>query len=132
MLIKNMDEGVLANGTMGRVIDFVDPTTHAGGAALDKNDKTKPKPSAGEKWPIVQFVLADGSQREMLMARESWYVFPPRSQRRSSLSYRKVELPNGEIQVSRSQVSFSGTHFSIVYSPFPVPVDSRVGYEYRE
>lgn len=106
MLIKNMDE-TLVNGSMGKVVRFQDQGAFredtpagemvevngggigagAGGAA------TKKKPgSTGVVWPIVSFVVPGShTAREVMIQPESF----------------KVELPNGEVQVSRIQVGFS-------------------------
>ena len=49
----------------------------------------------GPKWPVVEFLIRQGShtaKRRMMMIPELW----------------KVELPNGEIQVSRTQVRRAG------------------------
>ncbi len=107
MLIKNLDEQ-LANGSMGTVTEFCYPQDFM----LNPNDpyaneeKPASKPpskagsvappppasaSLGQKWPVVEFLVRQGShmgKRRMLMQPETW----------------KVELPNGELQVSRTQV----------------------------
>lgn len=102
MLIKNVDE-TLVNGTMGRVIKFVDPATYrseqesessvGGGGIIG----TLPASSAGKKsaaafdaklYPLVEFSQHRGHTRRMLVLPDVW----------------KVELPSGEIQVSRTQV----------------------------
>lgn len=108
MLIKNLDEQ-LANGSMGTVTEFCYPQDFM----LNPNDPhaTEEKPgskppskagpaaappasaSLGQKWPVVEFLVRQGShmgKRRMLMQPETW----------------KVELPNGELQVSRTQVRF--------------------------
>ena len=113
MLIKNIDES-LVNGTIGTVRGFMDEITfddYVGDEDefeavetmdLDDNGEQKSesrkklramlnKDLAGNtsrKWPLVRFGLADGSSRDLLCHRESW----------------KIELPNGEVQASRSQV----------------------------
>lgn len=105
MLIKNVDE-TLVNGSMGRIIRFVDPATYGTemdhelmkgeggvlGAASGPNAK-KPVPAAktgGMQYPVVEFLIPGGGRRRTLVLPESW----------------KVELPSGEVQVSRSQVGF--------------------------
>lgn len=94
MLIKNTDD-MLVNGTIGTVISFDDPATYKanGGETLekDKENQKKPRSSKGpaKLFPVVRFVLANGKKREVIMNYESF----------------KVELPNGEVQASRSQVS---------------------------
>ena len=111
MLIKNMDE-TLVNGSVGRVVAFMDEKTFeiycededgfqsAGMAAsnMDENSESRKKLKAminkdlagdtSRKWPLVRFSIADGSSRDLLCQPESW----------------KIELPNGEVQASRSQI----------------------------
>lgn len=112
MLIKNMDDG-LVNGSIGKVIGFMDEAkfdryhnAESGDCSM-KDDGTlatqQPNESAGavsktklfdsvaassRMWPVVRFALADGTSRDLLCQPEIW----------------KVELPNGEIQASRSQI----------------------------
>lgn len=108
MLIKNVDE-TLVNGSTGRVVRFVDPAVYGtdldsehghgeGGVVGTANAITgvgsaakKGAASAGiaKLYPVVEFLLPNGGRRLFLVMPEVW----------------KVELPNGEIQVSRSQVS---------------------------
>ena len=92
MLIKNMDE-TLVNGSIGRVIRFMDPTQAkdesipiAGDDGSDK--QKKPKPGA-KPMPVVEFHVPGGIIKEVLMNAEAF----------------KIELPNGEVQASRTQVS---------------------------
>jgi ATP-dependent DNA helicase PIF1 len=111
MLIKNIDES-LVNGLLGKVIGFMDEKTfdiyykpedryHAsedldsGGESMDQSkEKTdamlnKNAPGdTGKRWPVVRFVISDGTSRDLLCPQETW----------------KIELPNGEIQASRSQI----------------------------
>ena len=124
MLIKNVDE-MLVNGSIGKVLRFVDPAIYgtqddpelagvfvrapsptAGGGAAKKNasaagGKRAPSPTAGggaakknaaavggKRHPVVEFDLPNGIKRRMLVMPETW----------------KVELPSGEVQVSRTQV----------------------------
>ncbi len=111
MLIKNIDE-TLVNGSVGKVIAFMDEKTFdiyhededefqaVETMDLDDEEMTKSrkklkaminKDLAGDishKWPLVRFAIADGSSRDLLCQRESW----------------KIELPNGEVQASRSQI----------------------------
>jgi ATP-dependent DNA helicase PIF1 len=106
MLIKNVDD-MLVNGSMGKVLRFIDPAIYgtpddpefasvgagagvggaslptAGGGAAKKNAATIAK-----RYPVVEFDLPNGIKRRMLVMPESW----------------TVELPSGEIQVSRTQV----------------------------
>ena len=94
MLIKNQDE-MLVNGSMGRITRFVDPNTY--GAFDEQDAKPGAPPSKGKKntsvstpvlYPEVEFALPNGNKRLVLITPE----------------ISKVELPNGEVQVSRSQV----------------------------
>jgi ATP-dependent DNA helicase PIF1 len=92
MLIKNVDEQ-LVNGTMGRVLRFVDPGAYADETGYDTTNGEGatgaiPKRASSARYPEVEFCLANGQQRKTLVTPETW----------------KVELPNGEIQVSRLQV----------------------------
>lgn len=111
MLIKNIDE-TLVNGSVGKVIAFMDEKTFdiyhededefqaVETMDMDDEEMTKSrkklkaminKDLAGDtsqKWPLVRFAIADGTSRDLLCQQESW----------------KIELPNGEIQASRSQI----------------------------
>lgn len=111
MLIKNMDE-TLVNGSVGKVVAFMDEKTfeiyceneddfQSAGMAdskMEENSESRKKLRAminkdlagdtSRKWPLVRFSIADGSSRDLLCQPESW----------------KIELPNGEIQASRSQI----------------------------
>lgn len=111
MLIKNIDE-TLVNGSVGKVIAFMDEKTfdiyhededefqavETMDLADEEMTKSRMKLKAlinkdlagdtSHKWPLVRFAIADGSSRDLLCQRESW----------------KIELPNGEVQASRSQI----------------------------
>ena len=111
MLIKNIDD-TLVNGSVGKVVAFMDEKTFdiyhededefqaVETMNLSDEEMTKSRMKlkalinkdlaggAGQKWPLVRFGIADGSTRDLLCQRESW----------------KIELPNGEVQASRSQV----------------------------
>ena len=112
MLIKNIDES-LVNGSIGRVIGFMDEGefdrycvneeaysqatdgvigTQAPGGAMSKEGLARKRLTDNlttqRKYPLVRFAIADGTSRDLLCQPESW----------------KVELPNGEVQASRSQV----------------------------
>ncbi|GAB7345581.1 hypothetical protein MBLNU457_3884t2 [Dothideomycetes sp. NU457] len=110
MLIKNIDES-LVNGSVGKVIGFMSEQTFdkyssnedIGGsveAVAEEDDVVSKKLKAAGRimdnllgsttmlYPVVRFTLADNTTRDLLCQRESW----------------KVELPNGEVQASRSQV----------------------------
>lgn len=112
MLIKNMED-TLVNGSIGRVVAFMDEATFdhyrenetdfagdPGDASDDdkaiharKKLKSMINKDAGgiavtRKWPLVCFVQPDGSERHLLCQPEAW----------------KIELPNGEIQAQRQQV----------------------------
>jgi ATP-dependent DNA helicase PIF1 len=114
MLIKNMDE-TLVNGSMGKVMRFVDPGAYgmedpqegaagsAGGSAAAGGNGKKGAAAVGGgglHYPVVEFSVPGGGKREVLVTNEIW----------------KVELPNGEVQVSRSQVKIftSIAFFSIL------------------
>ena len=92
MLIKNTDES-LVNGSMGKVLRFVHPSLYqtdydnVDGNGRPKSDKKKP-PTNEMLVPVVEFLLSNKVKREALIMPENW----------------KVELPSGEIQVSRTQV----------------------------
>lgn len=93
MLIKNMDDS-LVNGSIGKVVRFADVEAE-GDLALEKNNETKKKPPkkpSGKIYPVVEFLQPGGHRRTVMILPESW----------------KVELPSGEIQVSRTQVSSLG------------------------
>lgn len=111
MLIKNMDE-TLVNGSVGKVVAFMDEKTfeiyceneddfQSAGMTdpnIEENTESRKKLKAminkdlagdtSRKWPLVRFSIADGSSRDLLCQPEAW----------------KIELPNGEIQASRSQI----------------------------
>ena len=111
MLIKNIDE-TLVNGSVGKVVAFMDEKTfdiyHEDESefqaveTMDMDDEemtrsrkklkqmiSKDLPgNTSHKWPLVRFAIADGSSRDLLCQREQW----------------NIELPNGEIQASRSQI----------------------------
>jgi len=107
MLIKNVDES-LVNGSIGRVLGFMseekfdsysendsNPLTSSGGinndvplAVLAEQKARNRVISTTREFPVVRFVIADGTSRDLLCQPETW----------------KVELPNGEVQASRSQV----------------------------
>ncbi|EPX71578.1 pif1 helicase Pfh1 [Schizosaccharomyces octosporus yFS286] len=115
MLIKNIDDQ-LVNGSLGKVIGFIDEETYQ----IEKKDaemqgrnpfeydtldvlpydlpdvkqkkhkllSMKKASSISTKWPLVRFKLANGGERTIVVQRETW----------------NIELPNGEIQASRSQI----------------------------
>ncbi|KAF3930680.1 hypothetical protein ABW19_dt0208047 [Dactylella cylindrospora] len=112
MLVKNMDE-TLVNGSIGRVVAFMSEKTYA--LAQDDGDEfmfgsqgvtdyesltnrqkalheryvnEQSKTTTTRRYPLVQWSIADGTQRRTLMLPEAW----------------KFELPTGEIQASRKQV----------------------------
>jgi ATP-dependent DNA helicase PIF1 len=111
MLIKNIDE-TLVNGSLGNVIAFMDEKTFdfyhedeeefQAVESMDVNDEDMSRSrkklkamlnkdlvadTAG-KWPLVRFAMPDGTSRDLLCQPEPW----------------KIELPNGEVQASRSQI----------------------------
>jgi ATP-dependent DNA helicase PIF1 len=112
MLIKNMDDG-LVNGSLGKVSAFMTEATfeiykehpellsgNASAENMSEEDremldsikrfsKSKdPNPETGKEYPLVQFTLADGTFRALLVQPEEW----------------RVELPSGEIQAQRQQL----------------------------
>lgn len=108
MLTKNVDEN-LVNGSMGRVHRFVDPAVYGTGLDVEEAHgevgvigtaasitgvgsaakKSGPSAAAAAKlYPVVEFLLPNGGKKFYLVMPEVW----------------KVELPSGEIQVSRTQV----------------------------
>lgn len=111
MLIKNIDES-LVNGSLGRVVGFMDErqfdsytnneedyAANPDGtiastmdAELNHVDATKKRlvdsMTTARRWPVVRFMITDGTTRDLLCQPESW----------------KVELPNGEVQASRNQI----------------------------
>ncbi|THC88894.1 hypothetical protein EYZ11_011663 [Aspergillus tanneri] len=111
MLIKNMEDS-LVNGSIGRVVAFMDETTfdfyrenesEFSGDPPDGNDEERALHARKKlksmvhkdggivvtrKWPLVCFVQPDGTERHLLCQPETW----------------KIELPNGEVQAQRQQV----------------------------
>ena len=112
MLIKNVDER-LVNGSIGKVIGFMDEQkfdsytaseddtagSPGGTIATQSNENLAPDEAAkrrmlqgiiatARQWPVVRFMIADGTTRDLLCQPEQW----------------KVEQPNGEVQASRQQV----------------------------
>lgn len=93
MLIKNKDD-TLVNGSMGKVMRFVQEqfygTEYDDGFGSGRSKCEKPKPPTNDMFcPVVEFLLPNKTRRECLIKPETW----------------KVELPSGEVQVSRIQVS---------------------------
>ena len=93
MLIKNMDES-LVNGSIGKVVKFADAEAESDLVPGKDNEKKKfgkepPKKPSGKIYPVVEFLQSGGYKRTVMILPESW----------------KVELPSGEVQVSRTQVS---------------------------
>lgn len=102
MLVKNMDD-TLVNGSLGKVTGFMteqmfaiykeDEEAFLEGGPSEQAMKTEIAKTAlglntAQVYPLVRFAIADGTTRDLLCKREDW----------------KVELPNGEVQASRSQV----------------------------
>ena len=105
MLIKNIDD-TLVNGSMGIVVAFQTPKVYAEDRRaefprdrgrnesvykLQERRHADVPPSALEvepQRPIVDFSVPGGGVRHVMLEPETW----------------KVELPNGEVQASRTQV----------------------------
>lgn len=115
MLIKNMDDG-LVNGSLGKVVAFMNQTTfdiyeknpdifdddvptedlddrqrEARQSVVQKFAREQSGgalPDTGVVYPLVRFLVADGTTRELLVQPEDW----------------KIELPNGEVQAQRHQL----------------------------
>ena len=112
MLIKNIDE-TLVNGSQGTVMAFMDEKTFdiyhedeeefQAIETMDFDDENMSRArkklktmmnkdlvadTTQGKWPLVRFKMQDGTSRDLLCQPEVW----------------KIELPNGEIQASRSQI----------------------------
>ena len=85
MLIKNIDE-TLVNGSTGTVVGFTDYSESDDMMYSTKPSSKGPGESslAARKWPLIEFT----SGRTFVAIPETW----------------KVELPNGEAQIIRSQV----------------------------
>lgn len=96
MLIKNTDE-LLVNGSVGTIKRFVDPAVYQsekGDFTIEGKDesggtgkKKAPPAASGVVWPVVQFSTPKGTV-ELMVEPATW----------------KVEHPNGEVQVSRTQL----------------------------
>ncbi|EAU90478.2 DNA repair and recombination protein pif1 [Coprinopsis cinerea okayama7 len=97
MLVKNYDE-ILVNGTLGKVVDFVDPDklgdelasyTILGGTSTSPTGTLTVKKMLGAKrYPVVDFYTPKITRRRVLVLQDSW----------------KSELPTGEVQLSRVQL----------------------------
>jgi len=103
MLVKNMDD-TLVNGSLGKVIGFMTETMFTiykeneeellnGDGPSEAAMKTEQAKmtlglNSAQVYPLVRFANPDGTTRDLLTKREDW----------------KVELPNGEVQASRSQI----------------------------
>ena len=111
MLIKNIDES-LVNGSLGRVVGFMDERQFDSYTNNEEDYASNPDGTiastmeaemigqdvakkrlvesitTARKWPVVRFMITDGTTRDLLCQPESW----------------KVELPNGEVQASRNQI----------------------------
>ena len=95
MLIKNIDE-TLVNGSIGKIISFMDPAQAKNEGLYEDegpadSSRPKPKPKQGQLWPVVAFSIPGGYTKEVMVVPEQF----------------KVELPDGEVQVSRTQVRHS-------------------------
>jgi len=108
MLIKNMDE-MLVNGSMGKIVRFVDPAVYRTDyddvdgngdvpAGKPKSQTKKAPPTREMLMPVVEFLLPNKGRREAIIIPEIW----------------KVELPSGEVQISRTQVRCFGWRMSLL------------------
>lgn len=95
MLIKNIDE-TLVNGSMGKILRFVDPALYgtdyddvdgSGNTGKPKSERKKTA-TTNMLMPLVEFAVPNRGRREALIVTETW----------------KVELASGEVQVSRIQL----------------------------
>jgi ATP-dependent DNA helicase PIF1 len=92
MLIKNIDE-TLVNGSMGIVVEFREPNVYVGGESQGETSKVGVVKAIAldesrRKRPVVDFNVPGGGIRQVMLEPETW----------------KIELPNGEVQASRTQV----------------------------
>jgi ATP-dependent DNA helicase PIF1 len=87
MLIRNFDH-TLVNGSVGQVIRFSDLNSYISGMDPASHTWNNPLPAHGQLYPVVEFPIGKSGTREVLVQEELW----------------TTELPDGEIQVSRSQV----------------------------
>ncbi|EOR01180.1 hypothetical protein E3P92_01743 [Wallemia ichthyophaga] len=114
MLIKNIDE-TLVNGSLGRVIDFIDAVRYTRGEASKRLEEDEEyddsvhkarsaalgarkgdpqvsgqptKKDQGTAYPLVHFLLPNGGYRELLCVPDVW----------------RTEGVNGKIEASRNQV----------------------------
>lgn len=105
MLIKNIDDN-LVNGSLGKIVNFMgersfeiydanpgileeDDTQDESGSIRQKlRTQMHNEPSTTDLYPVVRFIISDGTSRDLLCQREDW----------------KVELPNGEIAAQRRQL----------------------------
>lgn len=111
MLIKNIDE-TLVNGSMGIVVAFKEPPN-----VYDQNfgesqetskagvNKAPPPDESRNKRPLVDFNVPGGGIRQVLLEPETW----------------KIELPNGDIQASRTQVRIWQPLYRVVHLIFTLP-----------
>ncbi|KIY71873.1 hypothetical protein CYLTODRAFT_450370 [Cylindrobasidium torrendii FP15055 ss-10] len=92
MLIKNKEDD-LVNGSIGTVLRFVDPAKYGMDEEEPAQKKAGTAPKAKtmvtpDRFPEVEFKLPNGARRRTIITGET----------------SKVELPNGEVQVSRNQL----------------------------
>ncbi|KAI0078710.1 hypothetical protein K474DRAFT_870327 [Panus rudis PR-1116 ss-1] len=109
MLIKNMDD-LHANGSMGTVVDFSDGNNSVLDEPPPAGKPNAPKAPLGKLWPVVEFI---SSRRRILIEPEVW----------------KIELPNGEVQASRTQVRQISTKITSVFMSMcsPDSINSILG-----
>jgi ATP-dependent DNA helicase PIF1 len=89
MLIKNLDEE-LVNGTVGRVLRFIDAVSwHREPAPPTSRAPPPAASSARIEWPLVQFQTAKGKSVQHLVGPELF----------------KTQFPDGTLAASRTQVN---------------------------
>lgn len=109
MLIKNLDE-TLVNGSMGRIMGFCDPAIYKGLSADGKIETLE------ENYDVTTLAGKKAKERKQRLIDEGkieecpvvLFQVPGQQKPNPVLIQRetfKVELPSGEVQVSRHQVS---------------------------
>jgi hypothetical protein len=104
MLLKNLQQGSLVNGSVGKIVRFATATEaqHAAAARygtsykVDESKPPGPEPSdptmrrvqKGRPWPVVEFVIGKGIKKELLCVPHDF----------------TVNNANGDVEASRVQV----------------------------